>query len=149
MRDHPDPIRLDRRDWRILLPGTALLLGLTLCLGRCSGGGGGSGGGFLDVVSFSATLQSPRVYLNDSIEIVFNQPVDARTVFSGVYIYPSVSAGSKRARGEYRPCPPIRTSRTAGSFRTRSTRSVFPFPERRARCTSRTARASSRPRAGE
>jgi len=68
---------------------------------RCRGGGGGGGGAF-DVVSFSATQQSPRVYLNDRIEILFNQPVDPRTVFSGVFIYPSLSAGAKRARGEFR-----------------------------------------------
>jgi hypothetical protein len=36
-----------------------LLTGLALCAVRC--GGGGSGGGDLDVVAFSATLQSPRV----------------------------------------------------------------------------------------
>ena len=61
----------------------------------------GEGGGDFDVVSFSATQQSARVYLNDSIIVEFNQPVDPQTVFSGVYIYPSVSAGAKRAQGTY------------------------------------------------
>jgi len=78
-----------------------LLLVLAAVLTQCSGGGGGSDPGF-DVIGFSATAQSPRLYLNDPIEIVFSDAVDPRTVFSGIHIYPSVSAGAKRAAGEFR-----------------------------------------------
>ena len=66
--------RFDRRGWRTGLTSTALLFALAGFFGQCSGGGGGGGGAF-DVLGFSTTLQSPRVYLNDPIEIVFNQPV--------------------------------------------------------------------------
>ena len=79
----------------------AMLLGLALACVQCTGGSGGGSGGSFEVVEFSATLQSPRIYLNDPIEIVFSEDVDPRTVFSGIYIYPSSGAGSRRAFGEY------------------------------------------------
>jgi len=78
-----------------------LILGLALVCIQCTGGSGGGSGGSFEVLDFSATLQSPRVYLNDSIEIVFSEDVDPRTVFSGIYIYPSSGAGSRRAFGNY------------------------------------------------
>ena len=78
-----------------------LLIGLALVCIQCTGSSSGSGGGgFFDVLNFSATKQSPRVFLNDAIEIIFSDAVDPQTVFSGIYIYPSASAGAKRARGE-------------------------------------------------
>ena len=80
---------------------TMLILGLALVCIQCTGGSGGGSGGSFEVLDFSATLQSPRVYLNDSIEIVFSEDVDPRTVFSGIYIYPSSGAGSRRAFGNY------------------------------------------------
>ena len=80
-----------------------LLIGLALVCIQCTGSSGGSGGGgFFDVLNFSATKQSPRVFLNDAIEILFSDSVDPKTVFSGIYIYPSASAGAKRARGEFK-----------------------------------------------
>jgi len=82
-----------------------LLIGLALVCIQCTGSSGGSGGGgFFDVLNFSATKQSPRVFLNDAIEILFSDSVDPKTVFSGIYIYPSASAGAKRARGEFKKC---------------------------------------------
>ena len=104
--------------------GVVLLIGLALVTVQCSGGGG-SGGGVMDVVAFSATLQSPRVYLNDEIVSEFTQGVDPQTVFSGIYIYPSVSAGAKRAQGQWRvegksaiftPTLPTNTNYTNGGF---------------------------------
>ena len=89
-----------RRAWTHRLLGAALLVGLALVMTHC-GGGGSSGGGSFDIVEFSASLQTQRVYLNDPIVITFSQPVDPRTVYSGLYIYPSASAGSRRAQGEF------------------------------------------------
>ena len=100
MRKSPWRIGTSRGAWTHRLLGTALLVGLTLIMTHC-GGGGSSGGGSFDVVEFSASLQTQRVYLNDPIVITFSQPVDPQTVYSGLYIYPSASAGSKRAQGEF------------------------------------------------
>ncbi len=82
--------------------GLILLLGLAVCGFQCNGSSGGSGSGSFDVVSFSATKQSPRVYLNDAIVIMFSEEVDAQTVQGGIYIYPSAQAGATRANGEWK-----------------------------------------------
>ncbi|MBN2489745.1 MAG: hypothetical protein JXQ29_02725 [Planctomycetes bacterium] len=97
MRSLRRPDRPAGRSPRTLI--WTLCLALAVLFGRCGGGGGGSGDAF-DVVAFSVSRQSPRVYLNDPIEITFAQPVDANTVFSGLHIYPSATAGAVRAQGE-------------------------------------------------
>lgn len=80
-----------------------ILIAVAIGTSSCRGGGGGSGtsGGRFEVRSISASLQTGRVYLNQVIEIQFSAPVDPATVLSGVFIYPSDSAGGRRAAGTF------------------------------------------------
>ncbi len=81
--------------------GAALLLGLSAFGVQCSGSGSSSGGGTFDVISFSATKQSPRVYLDDQIIVTFSEAIDPQTVLTGIYLYITSSAGATIAQGDW------------------------------------------------
>lgn len=81
--------------------GVSLLIALALSGVQCSKGSSGSGSGGFNVISFSVTRQSPPVFLNDVITVVFSEAVDPSSVLSGIFIYTSASAGSNRARGTW------------------------------------------------